>query len=109
MRDMAELTHAEKAILRYLRKDAAKCGKIYHFDPGWVARKAQLREPEFHAAARRLRSMSLISIHEFEWNGHTHLTDIALIDNSIPPAYSHNVIVPAQPGANRLRSPRDGE
>lgn len=86
---LAELTRAEKAVLKYLRKDAAKCGKIYHFDPAWVARKTRLDEPEFRAAARRLRSIGLVSIHEFEWNGDTRLTDVALIDDSIPPAYPY--------------------
>ena len=86
---LAELTRAEKAVLKYLRKDAAKCGKIYHFDPAWVARKTRLDEPEFRAAARRLRSIGLVSIHEFEWNGETRLTDVALIDDSIRPAYPH--------------------
>ncbi|HEY2584729.1 MAG TPA: hypothetical protein VGI81_03065 [Tepidisphaeraceae bacterium] len=83
---MAELALAEQAILRLLWKDASGCRKICHFDPGWVARKLRLDERAFQAADQNLASMGLVSIHEFEWKQVRHLTDIALIDDSIPPA-----------------------
>jgi len=49
---MQELTANEQAIMSFLQSDALSCGKIYHFDPGWVAKECDLYDLEFRTAAR---------------------------------------------------------
>ena len=68
------LTHNERAILELLLRDSLECGKVYHFDPGWVARELDLHDLELAVAARRLAALGLLSIHEFR----SELTDIVV-------------------------------
>jgi hypothetical protein len=77
---MEPISTNELAILSYLRADASQCGKVFHFDPSWVARKVDMYEMEFVAAARQLAARGLIAIHEFNWKQHLRMTDIVLVE-----------------------------
>src|SRR5665213_1050363 len=72
------LNLTQHAILEFLLRDALECGKVYHFDPGWVAKALDLHELEMRTASRALAALGAVSIHEFR----ERLTDIVIMPNA---------------------------
>jgi hypothetical protein len=72
---VAGLSSTERTILYFLQADATDFGKIFHWDPGWIARKLEFSDSVFSDAVRRLAARGLICFFEYEGQ----LTDISLI------------------------------
>ena len=59
---METLTPNERALLDYLRRDAAESGKASSFAPSWLATALEMDRDEFDAAARRLADLGLVRV-----------------------------------------------